>query len=149
MFGASKKSRRLSRESKPPTTYRQWWGSYKKHYLLCNSLSFRVRRLITFPSKSSPNRSRLACTLLAGLITLRILMNRSAALAAPQSQFFDAKGVRIHYLIEGTGEPVVLIHGMDSSARINWQAPGTIDALAKHHEAIALDLPGFNSPKAF
>jgi hypothetical protein len=140
-------TRQLRKQNSTERSYRQWWGPYKKHYLLCNSLSFRVRLLITFPSKSSPNRSRLACTLLASLIILHILVNPSAALAAPQSQFFEAGGVRIHYLIEGSGEPVVLIHGMDSSARINWQAPGTIDALAKHHEAIALDLPGFNTPK--
>ena len=67
----------------------------------------------------------------------------STSIAAAESQFFDAKGVKIHFLIEGTGEPVVLIHGLDSSARINWQMPGTIDALAKDHQVIALDLPGY------
>jgi pimeloyl-ACP methyl ester carboxylesterase len=64
-------------------------------------------------------------------------------MAAAESQFFDAKGVKIHFLIEGTGEPVVLIHGLDSSARVNWQMPGTIDALAKDHQVIAIDLPGY------
>jgi pimeloyl-ACP methyl ester carboxylesterase len=67
----------------------------------------------------------------------------SSSIAAAESQFFDAKGVKIHFLIEGTGEPVVLIHGLDSSARINWQMPGTIDALAKDHQVIAIDLPGY------
>jgi pimeloyl-ACP methyl ester carboxylesterase len=65
------------------------------------------------------------------------------SIAAAESQFFDAKGVKIHFLIEGTGEPVVLIHGLDSSARVNWQMPGTIDALAKDHQVIAIDLPGY------
>ena len=64
-------------------------------------------------------------------------------MAAAESQFFDAKGVKVHYLIEGTGEPVVLIHGLDSSARMNWQMPGTIDALARDHQVIAIDLPGY------
>jgi pimeloyl-ACP methyl ester carboxylesterase len=64
-------------------------------------------------------------------------------MAAAESQFFDAKGVKVHYLIEGSGEPVVLIHGLDSSARMNWQMPGTIDALAKDHQVIAIDLPGY------
>src|SRR5258708_3625144 len=76
-------------------------------------------------------------------MVLLVVVNPSRATAAPESQFFDAKGVKIHYLIEGTGEPVVLIHGLDSSARINWQAPRTIDALAKDHQVIALDLPGY------
>lgn len=67
----------------------------------------------------------------------------SSSIAAAESQFFDAKGVKIHFLIEGTGEPVVLIHGLDSSARVNWQMPGTIDALARDHQVIAIDLPGY------
>lgn len=67
----------------------------------------------------------------------------STSIAAAESQFFDAKGVKIHFLIEGTGEPVVLIHGLDSSARVNWQMPGTIDALARDHQVIAIDLPGY------
>lgn len=60
----------------------------------------------------------------------------------PDSQFFDAKGVKIHYLVQGTGEPVVLIHGLYSSAAINWQMPGTLALLARNHQVIALDLPG-------
>jgi pimeloyl-ACP methyl ester carboxylesterase len=58
------------------------------------------------------------------------------------SHFFDAKGVRIHYVERGRGEPVVLIHGLHASARRNWGVPGVIDELAKDHRVIALDLPG-------
>jgi pimeloyl-ACP methyl ester carboxylesterase len=75
---------------------------------------------------------------------LSLWLGRPAnSIAAAESQFFDAKGVKIHFLIEGTGEPVVLIHGLDSSARVNWQMPGTIDALARDHQVIAVDLPGY------
>jgi pimeloyl-ACP methyl ester carboxylesterase len=76
-------------------------------------------------------------------LILSCLIRPSVSFAAPESQFFDAKGVRIHYLVEGTGEPVVLIHGLDSSARMNWELPGVIDVLAKDHQVIALDLPGY------
>ena len=62
--------------------------------------------------------------------------------APPASLSFDANGVKIHYLLHGTGEPVVLIHGLYSSAAINWQWPGTLAALARNHLVIALDLPG-------
>ncbi len=72
-----------------------------------------------------------------------LLGQTSISIAAPESQFFDVNGVKIHYLIAGTGEAVILIHGLDSSARINWEMPGTIDALAKDHQVIALDLPGY------
>ena len=61
----------------------------------------------------------------------------------PASQTFDAKGVKIHYLVQGQGEPVVLIHGLYSSAELNWNVPGVISALAKDHQVIALDLPGY------
>ena len=87
---------------------------------------------------------RLNRQIFVAAMALSLWLGRpSTSIAAAESQFFDAKGVRIHFLIEGTGEPVVLIHGLDSSARINWQMPGTIDALAKDHQVIAIDLPGY------
>jgi pimeloyl-ACP methyl ester carboxylesterase len=60
----------------------------------------------------------------------------------PAIHTFDAKGVKLRYFTTGKGEPVVLIHGLFSSAQINWQWPGTTAALAKNHHVIALDLPG-------
>jgi pimeloyl-ACP methyl ester carboxylesterase len=58
------------------------------------------------------------------------------------AQTFDAKGVKISYHTAGKGEPVILIHGMASSAGINWQLTGVYGDLAKTHRVIALDLPG-------
>jgi pimeloyl-ACP methyl ester carboxylesterase len=55
---------------------------------------------------------------------------------------FDAKGVELHYIVEGEGEPVVLIHGLYSSARINWQMPSIVSLLSKKYRVIALDMPG-------
>ncbi len=59
-----------------------------------------------------------------------------------RSPSFDAKGVKIHFLVEGKGEPVVLIHGLYSSAEINWRLTGVVAELAKDHQVIAFDLPG-------
>jgi len=67
---------------------------------------------------------------------------RRGVSTASSSRTFDAKGVLIHYLVQGNGEAVVLIHGLYSSAAINWEAPGIVAALARDHEVIALDLPG-------
>jgi len=87
---------------------------------------------------------RLQRYILATVLVFPWVFGRpSSSMAAPESQFFDARGVRIHYLLEGTGDPVVLIHGLDSSAQMNWQLPGIIAALARHHQVIALDLPGY------
>lgn len=55
---------------------------------------------------------------------------------------FDSAGVKIHYTLEGKGEPVILIHGLYSSARMNWGVPGITAELAKHHRVIALDCRG-------
>lgn len=38
-------------------------------------------------------------------------------------------GVGIEYEVEGTGPPVLLLHGFASSARINWVRPGIVAAL--------------------
>lgn len=55
---------------------------------------------------------------------------------------FDSAGVTIHYEAVGTGEPVILVHGLYSSAKMNWDWPGTTAALAQHYEVIAFDLRG-------
>jgi alpha-beta hydrolase superfamily lysophospholipase len=73
---------------------------------------------------------------------LSLLAARPLAAEEPASQTFNAKGVKIHYLIAGKGEPVVLIHGLGSSAGINWRFTKVLDDLAKDHQVIALDLPG-------
>ncbi len=65
-----------------------------------------------------------------------------AAGAEPTVGTFDANGVKIRYVTQGEGEPVVLIHGLAASAFTNWQLPGIMTALAKDHRVIALDLPG-------
>jgi hypothetical protein len=62
---------------------------------------------------------------------------RSAA-----AEEFDSKGVKIHYLVEGKGDPVVLIHGLESSAAINWQLPGVIKLLSSKYQVIAFDCRG-------
>src|SRR5438046_2604415 len=75
-------------------------------------------------------------------IALGLLTLAAPAADEPASNTFDAKGVKIHYLTAGQGEPVVLIHGLHASAALNWQAPGVLAELAKDHRVIALDLPG-------
>jgi pimeloyl-ACP methyl ester carboxylesterase len=55
---------------------------------------------------------------------------------------FDARGVKIHFLVEGKGEPVVLIHALYSSLAINWRLTGVIAELARDHQVIAFDMPG-------
>jgi pimeloyl-ACP methyl ester carboxylesterase len=55
---------------------------------------------------------------------------------------FDSNGVKISYLVQGKGEPVVLIHGWMASAALNWEIPGIISSLAKNYQVIAIDVRG-------
>ena len=51
----------------------------------------------------------------------------------------EANGIRIHYLISGKGDPVVLLHGYAETSHM-WLP--LIKELEKNHTVIAPDLPG-------
>ena len=55
---------------------------------------------------------------------------------------FNSAGVKIHYAVQGQGDPVILIHGLYSNGRMNWDVPGTTAFLAKHFQVITLDCRG-------
>jgi pimeloyl-ACP methyl ester carboxylesterase len=79
---------------------------------------------------------RLAIVLLmAGMSSLVFGQDR-------QDQFFDSNGVRIRYIEQGMGEPVVLVHGYTGSIEMNWVAPKVFEELAKNFRVIALDCRG-------
>jgi len=44
-------------------------------------------------------------------------------------QSFDSDGVRIAYMDEGEGEPILLIHGFASNVAANWIDPGWVKTL--------------------
>ncbi len=66
-------------------------------------------------------------------------LGRSAHAHAPQSRFADVPGVRLHYLIVGQGDPVVLLHGYAQTSHM-WRPLMT--ELARTHTVIAPDLRG-------
>ena len=80
----------------------------------------------------------LAWALAAALL----LAGRASAEDAPKPQTFDSAGVAIQYTVEGKGPPVVLVHGLTSSADMNWRMPGTIKLLAESYKVIAMDCRG-------
>ncbi len=75
----------------------------------------------------------LICFILFVLVSSHLLAGEN---------FFDSGGVKIHYLDEGAGEPVLLIHGFNASARTNWGLPGVIRNLTPHYRVIAMDCRG-------
>ena len=58
------------------------------------------------------------------------------------AESFNSNGVKLHYIVEGQGTPVVLIHGFHSSIKMNWQAPGIVSTLSRNYQVIAVDMPG-------
>jgi pimeloyl-ACP methyl ester carboxylesterase len=56
--------------------------------------------------------------------------------------FFDSKGVKIRYTVDGRGEPVLLIHGFTANIEKNWGLPGVQKSLAQDYRVIALDNRG-------
>jgi pimeloyl-ACP methyl ester carboxylesterase len=56
--------------------------------------------------------------------------------------FFDSNGVKIHYEDQGSGGPVILVHGFASKAEHNWGMTGWYKTLTPHYRVIALDCRG-------
>jgi pimeloyl-ACP methyl ester carboxylesterase len=59
-----------------------------------------------------------------------------------EDHYFDSNGVKIRYIDEGKGEPVLLIHGFTVNVEMNWGSPGIVSGLAKDYRVIALDNRG-------
>ena len=58
------------------------------------------------------------------------------------AEFFNGP-VKIAYLDEGEGDPIVLIHGFASTKEVNWVAPGWVTTLTRDgRRVIALDNRG-------
>jgi len=59
-----------------------------------------------------------------------------------EGEYFDSDGVRIHFVDEGSGEPVILIHGFAANIDLNWRKNGIMDALKQDFRVVALDNRG-------
>jgi pimeloyl-ACP methyl ester carboxylesterase len=78
---------------------------------------------------------------LAGIIAVPIVTPVHAQESiAVASRFAEVNGTRLRYLIAGTGEPVLLLHGYAQTSHM-WLP--LIPELAKTHTVIAPDLRGF------
>jgi pimeloyl-ACP methyl ester carboxylesterase len=64
------------------------------------------------------------------------------AARAAEDRFFDSAGLRIHYVEEGQGEPVILLHGYTADLKQQFIDTGIFPTLARHYRAIALDARG-------
>jgi len=79
-----------------------------------------------------------AAILILSLITATIV--RPQARPAIQDRFASVGGFRLHYLVAGKGDPVILLHGYAENSHM-WRP--LMAQLARNHTVIAPDLRGF------
>lgn len=76
------------------------------------------------------------------LATLGIALLAAAPVGGVDSAFFDSDGVRLRYVVQGEGEPVVLLHGISRTVEHDWIQTGVLPALARQLQVLALDQRG-------
>jgi pimeloyl-ACP methyl ester carboxylesterase len=82
---------------------------------------------------------------IVGLLTacLLILAPATGAQQDGVGQSFDSNGVQIHYVDQGRGDPVVLLHGFTGSYARHMEAPGLMQALGRGgYRVIAMECRG-------
>jgi pimeloyl-ACP methyl ester carboxylesterase len=82
-----------------------------------------------------------------GLAAVSALLIRAKTRAveseyAPIGQFIEVDGVRLHYVVRGEGEPLLLLHGNGSSV-LDLECSGLLDRAAERYQVIAFDRPGY------
>jgi pimeloyl-ACP methyl ester carboxylesterase len=60
----------------------------------------------------------------------------------PRGRSIEVDGVLLHYIEEGAGPPVVILHGNGAMAE-EMSISGLIEALAEEHRVVAFDRPGY------
>lgn len=93
------------------------------------------------------NKGWLAAGAATAILGATALFNRTNARQAeadspPVGKFIEVDGVRLHYVDQGKGPAVVLLHG-NSVMLQDFEVSGVLGLAAKHHRVIAFDRPGF------
>jgi pimeloyl-ACP methyl ester carboxylesterase len=102
---------------------------------------------ITTDTAPGGGRWRRASLLALATLGATWLVVRSQAAQAerdhpPTGQFIDVDGVRLHYLDQGEGPVLVLLHG-NVVAADDFRTSGLLEQLALSYRVIAFDRPGF------
>ena len=91
----------------------------------------------------------LVAFLTGAAVTAGLLAFANAAVASrvehrnpANGKFLTVDGVRLHYLDQGSGPVVVLLHGNQVMAE-DYRVSGLLDLVARNHRVIAFDRPGF------
>lgn len=89
---------------------------------------------------SIPKALRAIASFIWMALSISLISSSASFAQAPQSKFAEVNGVKLHYLVAGKGDPVVLLHGFAQSSHM-WRP--LIAKLSAKHTVIAPDLRGF------
>ena len=92
------------------------------------------------PSRLKQDNIRITTQKLIAALWLTQLLAGTTAFA--EDAFFESGGVKLHYTVQGQGEPVILIHGFGANIEMNWVMTGVLPALTQNYQVIALDNRG-------
>lgn len=84
----------------------------------------------------------VTAALAASAIVNRANTRRAEATTPPAGDFIEVGGIRLHYVDQGSGPPVVLLHGNGVTLQ-DFEVSGVLGLAAKKHRVIAFDRPGF------
>lgn len=59
----------------------------------------------------------------------------------PDSHYFDSNGAKIHYIEQGAGEAIILLHGNTGTVE-SWMGAGVFQDLTRDYRVIAFDARG-------
>jgi pimeloyl-ACP methyl ester carboxylesterase len=92
------------------------------------------------------SRSTAGLAAAAGLAGAAVLVNvktfRTERRFPPAGRFVEVDGVRLHYVEQGEGPPLVLLHGLGSMIQ-DFRLSGLIDQAAQRYRVLAFDRPGY------
>ena len=92
-----------------------------------------------------PRTLRAIASIICMALSVALIASSSSFAQAPQSKFAEINGVKLHYLVAGKGDPVVLLHGFAETSHM-WRP--LIAKLSDKHTVIAPDLRGFGQSSA-
>jgi pimeloyl-ACP methyl ester carboxylesterase len=102
------------------------------------------RKVVSFIEtvKAHPIAFGVVATLAVMAIANRHLAKKAERENPPKGRFITVKGVQLHYVDQGSGTPLVLLHGNGMMIQ-DFQSSGLIDLAAKKYRVIVFDRPGY------
>jgi pimeloyl-ACP methyl ester carboxylesterase len=99
------------------------------------------------PPTNALHRLAAGGAIVAGALVVSALINRFIAKRAernhpPVGKFVDVGALRLHYIEQGDGEPLVLLHG-NSGMIQDFTSSGLVERAAQRYRVIVFDRPGF------